>query len=648
MATAPTVVVAGDTGIGRKLRETRKFAAVFDVASAKELRHLSRRGEVAAPAAFMFAPGFVEDVRGAGVEVLANSLASNGFTVLVHNYFAERGDSFNDAVKVTERQVRMSQLLAALGSVDGGPEPEPGPPPRQEPASRPQPEPASRPRPESASQPRPEPAPRPRPEPAQQAEPAPPVNAARQATPPAPRTSAPPAPSQPPAQAQVWPPQSQPQPGWPAPVEAPPSPQPAPQTQTGWPTHVDTPPSPQAAPQPQTGWPTPVETPPSPQPAPQPQTGWPAHVDTPPSPQSAPQPQTGWPAHVDTPPSPQPAPQAPTMAPAPSDTSWPAAPQPTSAAAPHGAVPPQANGWTHPQPGNVPPAAAPTATKRGRVIAVASAKGGVGKTSVTVNLAIHASRILQSVGRGESVVLVDTNFQQADVARFLNVKSPTVLDLLKTSSGFSSETIRNQIAHVPQLGLYALLGPPEAINADPSLVNSLPYQRIINALRKTFDFVFIDTPVAEVYHTTFSDLILPAADAILVPVEPSRVTLEAVQSWLRAITMPRHSRGGGVSPEKLSLLLNRARADVDCSPEDVMDLLPGWRFVGMIPEDHEWMRAANNYQPIALRADPALDTAFRSILQVLTEDPIFGTAPIQSSAKTVSSRFKKILGLSSD
>ncbi|MEV5709688.1 AAA family ATPase [Actinoallomurus sp. NPDC052274] len=282
------------------------------------------------------------------------------------------------------------------------------------------------------------------------------------------------------------------------------------------------------------------------------------------------------------------------------------------------------------------------------MIAVTSAKGGVGKTSVTVNLAVHAARILQSVGRADSVVLVDTNFQQADVARYLNVKSPTVVDLLRSPGDITSETIRNHLAHVPQIGLYALLGPPEAITADPSLINSLPYQRILNTLRKTFDFVFIDTPVAEVYHTTFTDLVLPSADAILVPVEPSRVTLESVQSWLRAITMPRHSRGGGVPPEKLSLLLNRARVDVDCSPEDVMDLLPGWRFVGMIPEDHEWMRAANNYQPIALRADPELDAAFRSILQTLTEDPIFGTAPIQSSAKTVSGRFKKLLGLSSD
>ncbi|MEV0405833.1 AAA family ATPase [Actinoallomurus sp. NPDC050550] len=611
MATAPTVVVAGDAGIGRKLRETRRFPAVFDVTSAKELRHLSRRGEVVPPAAFMFAPGFVEDMPEAGVEILANSLAGNGFTVLVHGYFAERGDSFGPEVQVTDRKLVMSKLLAALGAGDAAPAPEP--------------------------------APRPRPEPPRRPEPASPAGAVRQATPPAPRTPSHSPSPQPAAQSQVWPPQAQPhthpqaQAEWASAAGAPrgPSPLAAP------PAH-GTPPAPPAAP-----WPI------SPQaiPAAPPQAVPPAH-GTPPAPPAAP-----WPV------SPQAIPAAPLQA-VPPQTAWMAPPadrppavrggppqavqpQPALAGPPQGVSAPTSNGWIRPQAatGDLPAAATPTVAKRGRVIAVASAKGGVGKTSVIVNLAIHAARILQSVGRAGSVVLVDTNFQQADVARYLNVKSPTVMDLLRTSGGISADTIRNHLARVPQTDLYALLGPPEAINADPSLVNSMQYQRILTVLRKAFDFVFIDTPVAELYHVTFSDLILPEADAVLVPVEPSRVTLEGVQSWLRAITMSRHSRGGGVAPEKLSLLLNRARVDVDCSPEDVMDLLPGWRFAGMIPEDHEWMRTANNHQPIVLHADPELDATLRSILQVLTEDPVFGTAPIGSSANTVANRVKKILGL---
>lgn len=131
MTTAPNLVVAGHPGVARKLRETGRFPAVFDAASATELRDLSRSGRVRPPAAFMFAPGFVEDLPAAGVPVLANGLAGSGFAVLVHRRFAERGDAFDARVRITAGQLRLSELMATLaGSV---PEAAPAPEPEAEP-----------------------------------------------------------------------------------------------------------------------------------------------------------------------------------------------------------------------------------------------------------------------------------------------------------------------------------------------------------------------------------------------------------------------------------------------------------------------------------------------------------------------------------
>ncbi|GAA1785675.1 hypothetical protein GCM10009735_16070 [Actinomadura chokoriensis] len=445
--------MAGAPSVAEKLRETGKFTAVFDAASAAELRTLSRSGRVGQPAAFMFAPGFKEDLPGADVSVLANGLAGNGFTVLVHDHFKQRGEVFDSGVCITGSRVRLSELLTMLGVArepDGTTAAEP---PAVHPAATP--------------------------------------HVASAATPSRPALSL----------------------AGPArrPMEA--------------------------------------ETPES-------------------------------------------------------------------------------------------------AGHRGQVIAVTAAKGGVGKTSMTVNLAVYAARLLQAVGRAGTVALVDTNFQQADVGRYLSLDSPTILDVFQNPGALHPQALRGHMARIAEIDLYALLGPPDIVTADPAVINATLYQRIIAALRNAFDFVFVDTPVAELYHTTFTELVLPQADAILVPVEPNRVTLEAAQAWLRAITLPQHTRDGGVDPRRLSLVLNRARGDVDCGPEDVMDLLPGWRFVGVVPDDEEWMQAVNNHQLVGMQVGPGLAETFREILQAVTGETAFGTATLTPPGNGRANLWKKVLGLS--
>ena len=63
----------------------------------------------------------------------------------------------------------------------------------------------------------------------------------------------------------------------------------------------------------------------------------------------------------------------------------------------------------------------------GRIIAVFSPKGGVGRTTVAVNLAVAAATDL-----GKKVVLVDASFQFGDVGVLLNLnpKSKSIADLL--------------------------------------------------------------------------------------------------------------------------------------------------------------------------------------------------------------------------
>ncbi|MCR3744560.1 Serine/threonine protein kinase [Actinomadura glauciflava] len=126
MVTTPNVIVAGHPDLARRLRGTGRFPAVFDAASASGLRDLSKSGEVRAPAAFLFAPDFDEDLPGAGVPFLADRLAASGHTVVVHGFFTERGDVFAPEVIATAKPLTLKELLELLGAARPESPPSPG------------------------------------------------------------------------------------------------------------------------------------------------------------------------------------------------------------------------------------------------------------------------------------------------------------------------------------------------------------------------------------------------------------------------------------------------------------------------------------------------------------------------------------------
>ena len=288
-----------------------------------------------------------------------------------------------------------------------------------------------------------------------------------------------------------------------------------------------------------------------------------------------------------------------------------------------------AAGVPRPRPG----AAADKPTRLGKVITVTAPKGGIGKSSTTLNLAAFLGIALKGTGR--NVCVMDANVQQADSGKYLNEHRPNVEELLRNVNDIHPDRIGAHLVHKPQWNLSALLGPPEPLNASPMHYSGKRYAGILEALKPNFDYIFIDTPVAELYHDMFRVFALPYADYILVLAEPNYTTLYDIDMWLRAITTDTAGGGIGVDRNKIGILLNRAEDGIDCSEDDVRENLAGWAYLGSIPETKEMKRANNNNELLATKSELVnIHQAFALVLQQITGEQLINDENLARAARS--------------
>jgi pilus assembly protein CpaE len=191
----------------------------------------------------------------------------------------------------------------------------------------------------------------------------------------------------------------------------------------------------------------------------------------------------------------------------------------------------------------------------GTVVAIFSPKGGVGRTTVAVNMAIAAATEL-----GKKVVLVDGSFQFGDVGVLMNLnpKNKSIADLVpELENGGEPESLDTFVIN-HSAGVGVLLAPPSPEMAE--LITPGGIKRVLERLRETSDLVIVD---CSSYFNDTTLAILDVADVILTMLTLEITSIKNMRQFLEVADQL------GYEPGKLRLVLNRADSTLGIRVSDV-------------------------------------------------------------------------------
>jgi pilus assembly protein CpaE len=195
----------------------------------------------------------------------------------------------------------------------------------------------------------------------------------------------------------------------------------------------------------------------------------------------------------------------------------------------------------------------PQSLGRGRIITVFSSKGGTGKTTIAVNVAVTMRKRMN-----KRVILFDADFFFGDLNIHLNLPSVrTIIDVVRSGDEITSALIEPMLS-THGSGLRVLLSPQHPEDAE--LVTARHVMQILEVLSATYEYIIVDC------HTSYDDrtlAVLEHSDYILMVATPE---LGAVENTVLFFDLANKL---AIPPERIHLVLNRFNTNVGIEQKEI-------------------------------------------------------------------------------
>ncbi|MFO7559454.1 MAG: AAA family ATPase [Desulfobacterales bacterium] len=267
----------------------------------------------------------------------------------------------------------------------------------------------------------------------------------------------------------------------------------------------------------------------------------------------------------------------------------------------------------------------------GQIISILGGKGGVGTTTVAVNLAIS----LKTVEENRKIVLLDMNTLFGEIPLFLEVAPKFHWGEITKNIDRLDDTFLLNVLTDHASGIHLLPSPAHLNGHLPPTPETI--ERILRLMKSMFDYVIIDLGQS----TNETALkVLQISDSVMLVSIPSLPCLANTNRLMKSVVDL-----GYVSENRIKIILNRYMKKNEISLEDVRASINNELF-WVIPNDYRaTMAAINNGKPLQ---EIAPNSDISKNLIELAEKFLHRKGAEKKKRRTLTSFFRNAAGLAAE